>query len=163
MVNTAAAALKTQPHELAARIAQVQEQVKALEKELSAAKGKLASSQGDALLDSAVDVKGIKVLAVKLDGADAKILRDTMDKLKDKLKTAVIVLAALDGDKVQIAAGVTADSIGKVKAGDLANFVAQQVGGKGGGKPDMAMAGGTDASKLGAALASVQGWVTERV
>jgi alanyl-tRNA synthetase len=162
-VNTAAAALKTQPHELAARIAQVQEQVKALEKELNAAKGKLASSQGDALLDSAVDVKGIKVLAVKLDGADAKTLRDTMDKLKDKLKTAVIVLAAADGDKVQIAAGVTQDAIGKVKAGDLANFVAQQVGGKGGGKPDMAMAGGTDASKLGAALASVQGWVTERV
>jgi alanyl-tRNA synthetase len=161
-VNTAAAALKTQPHELAARIAQMQDQVKALEKELGAAKGKLASSQGDALVDSAVDVKGLKVLAVKLDGADAKTLRDTMDKLKDKLKTAVIVLAAVDGDKVQIAAGVTADSIGKVKAGDLANFVAQQVGGKGGGKPDMAMAGGTDASKLGAALASVQAWVAER-
>jgi alanyl-tRNA synthetase len=161
-VNTAAAALKTQPHELAARIAQMQDQMKALEKELGAAKGKLASSQGDALVDSAVDVKGLKVLAVKLDGADAKTLRDTMDKLKDKLKTAVIVLAAVDGDKVQIAAGVTQDAIGKVKAGDLANFVALQVGGKGGGKPDMAMAGGTDASKLGAALASVQGWVTER-
>jgi alanyl-tRNA synthetase len=162
-VNTAAAAFKTQPHELAARIAQVQAEVKALEKELAAAKGKLASSQGDSLVDSAVDVKGTKVLAVKLDGADAKTLRDTMDKLKDKLKTAIIVLAAVDGDKVQIAAGVTADSLGKVKAGDLANFVAQQVGGKGGGKPDMAMAGGTDASKLGAALASVQAWVTERL
>ena len=167
-VNTAAAAFKTQPHELAARIAQVQAEVKSLEKELAAAKGKLASSQGDSLMDSAVDVKGIKVLAVKLEGvgsgADAaKTLRDTMDKLKDKLKTAIIVLAAAEGDKVQIAAGVTADSIGKVKAGDLANFVAQQVGGKGGGKPDMAMAGGTDASKLGAALASVQAWVTERV
>jgi alanyl-tRNA synthetase len=161
-VNTAAAALKTQPHELAARIAQVQEQVKALEKELSAAKGKLASSQGDALLDSAVDVKGIKVLAVKLDGADARTLRDTMDKLKDKLKTAIIVLAAVDGDKVQIAAGVSSDCISKVKAGDLANFVAQQVGGKGGGKPDMAMAGGTDPSKLAAALASVHAWVGER-
>jgi alanyl-tRNA synthetase len=85
-----------------------------------------------------------------------------MDKLKDKLKTAVIVLAAVDGDKVQIAAGVTADSISKVKAGDLANFVAQQVGGKGGGKPDMAMAGGTDPSKLGTALASVQAWVAQR-
>jgi alanyl-tRNA synthetase len=162
-VNTAAATLKTQPHELAARIAQVQEQVKALEKELNAAKGKLASSQGDALLDSAVDVKGIKVLAVRLDGADAKTLRDTMDKLKDKLKTAVIVLAAVDGDKVQIAAGVTADSVGKVKAGDLANFVAQQVGGKGGGKPDMAMAGGTDPSQLGEALASVQAWVAAKI
>jgi alanyl-tRNA synthetase len=162
-VNTAAAAFKTQPAELAARIAQVQAEVKALEKELAAAKGKLASSQGDSLVDSAVDVKGIKVLAVKLEGADAKTLRDTMDKLKDKLKTAIIVLAAADGDKVQIAAGVTQDAVGKVKAGDLANFVAQQVGGKGGGKPDMAMAGGTDASKLGAALASVQAWVTERL
>jgi alanyl-tRNA synthetase len=90
-----------------------------------------------------------------LPGADAKTLRDTMDKLKDKLKTAAIVLAAVDGDKVQMAAGVTADSVGKVKAGELVNFVAQQVGGKGGGKPDMAMAGGTDASKLPAALASV--------
>ena len=110
----------------------------------------------------AVDVKGLKVLAAKLDGADAKTLRDTMDKLKDKLKTAAIVLAAVDGDKVQIAAGVTADSIGRIKAGELVNFVAQQVGGKGGGKPDMAMAGGTDASKLAGALASVQGWVQER-
>jgi alanyl-tRNA synthetase len=162
-VNQAAAALKSQPAELSARIAQLQADMKSLEKELSAAKGKLASSQGDELAGSAVDVKGIKVVAVKLEGADAKTLRDTMDKLKDKLKTAVIVLAAAEGDKVQIAAGVTADSIGKVKAGDLVNFVAQQVGGKGGGKPDMAMAGGTDASKLGAALASVQAWVTERV
>jgi alanyl-tRNA synthetase len=162
-VNSAAAAFKTQPAELVARIAHVQAEVKALEKELATAKGKLASSQGDELAGSAVDIKGLKVLAVKLDGADAKTLRDTMDKLKDKLKTAVIVLAAADGDKVQIAAGVTADSIGKVKAGDLANFVAQQVGGKGGGKPDMAMAGGTDASKLAAALASVQAWVAEKI
>ena len=111
----------------------------------------------------AVDVKGIKVLAAVLEGADAKILRETMDKLKDKLKTAAIVLAAIEGGKVQIAAGVTADSIGKVKAGELVNFVAQQVGGKGGGKPDMAMAGGTDAAAVPAALASVQAWVTERV
>jgi alanyl-tRNA synthetase len=162
-VAQAGALLKAQPQDLTARIAQVQDQVKALEKELAAAKGKLASAQGDELLSSAVDVKGIKVLAIKLDGADAKTLRDTMDKLKDKLKTAAIVLAAVDGDKVQLAAGVTADSMGKVKAGDLVNFVAQQVGGKGGGKPDMAMAGGTDASKLAAALASVQAWVAERV
>ena len=102
------------------------------------------------------------MLAARLDGADAKTLRDTLDKLKDKLKTAVIVLAAVDGDKVQIAAGVTADSIGRVKAGELVNFVAQQVGGKGGGKADMAMAGGTDPSRLGEALASVPGWVAER-
>jgi len=98
-----------------------------------------------------------------LPGADAKTLRDTLDKLKDKLKTAAIVLAAVDGDKVQLAAGVTADTTGKVKAGELVNFVAQQVGGKGGGKPDLAMAGGTDAKHLDAALASVQAWVTERL
>jgi alanyl-tRNA synthetase len=109
-----------------------------------------------------VDVKGIKVLAARLEGADAKTLRDTMDKLKDKLKSAAIVLAAVDGAKVQIAAGATADVMGKVKAGDLVNFVAQQVGGKGGGKPDMAMAGGTDATKLADALKSVQAWVAER-
>ena len=102
--------------------------------------------KGDELLAQAVDVNGIKVLAAKLDGADAKTLRDTMDKLKDKLKTAAIVLAAVDGGKVQIAAGVTADTMGRVKAGELVNFVAQQVGGKGGGKADMAMAGGTDAA-----------------
>ena len=103
------------------------------------------------------------MLAALLPGADAKTLRDTLDKLKDKLKTAVIVLAAVEGDKVQLAAGVTADTIGKVKAGELVNFVAQQVGGKGGGKADMAMAGGTDATHLNAALSSVQAWVTERL
>ncbi len=110
-----------------------------------------------------MDVGGLKVLAARLDGADAKTLRETLDKLKDKLKTAVIVLATVEGGRVQLAAGVTADSIGKVKAGDLVNFVAQQVGGKGGGKPDMAMAGGTDPAKLGAALASVRDWVAQRV
>ena len=161
-VQAAAGSLKASPAELQGRIGQVLDQVKTLEKEIAALKGKLASSQGDELATQAIDVKGLKVLAAKLEGADAKTLRDTMDKLKDKLKTAVIVLAAADGDKVQIAAGVTADSVGKVKAGELVNFVAQQVGGKGGGKADMAMAGGTDASKLGDALKSVQGWVAER-
>ena len=142
---------------------QVLDQVKSLEKEIAALKGKLASSQGDELMLQAVDIKGIKVLAARLEGADAKTLRDTMDKLKDKLKSAVIVLAAVDGDKVQIAAGVTSDSVGKVRAGELVNFVAQQVGGKGGGKADMAMAGGTEPAKLNGALKSVQGWVAERV
>jgi alanyl-tRNA synthetase len=136
---------------------------KAMEKELAAAKGKLASAQGDELMTQAVDVKGVKLLVAKLEGADAKTLRDTMDKLKDKMKTAVILLTAVDGEKVQIAAGVTADTVGKVKAGELASFVAAQVGGKGGGKPDMAMAGGTNAAALPAALASVHAWVTERV
>jgi alanyl-tRNA synthetase len=162
-VTQAAGALKAAPTELQGRIGQVLEQVRELEKEIAALKGKLASSQGDELLARAVDVKGIKVLAAQLEGADAKTLRETMDKLKDKLKTAAIVLAAVDGGKVQLAAGVTADSTGKLKAGELVNFVASQVGGKGGGKPDLAMAGGTDASKLGAALASVQAWVAERV
>jgi alanyl-tRNA synthetase len=162
-VTQAAGTLKTPAAELNTRLGQVLDQVKALEKEIAALKGKLASSQGDDLATQAVDVKGIKVLAAKLDGADAKTLRDTLDQLKNKLKTAAIVLAAVDGDKVQLAAGVTADSVGKVKAGELVNFVAQQVGGKGGGKPDMAMAGGTDASKLGAALASVQGWVADKL
>jgi alanyl-tRNA synthetase len=162
-VSQAAGALKAPTTELNARLAQVLDQVKALEKEVSALKGKVASAQGDELMTQALDVKGIKLLVAKLDGADAKTLRDTMDKLKDKMKSAVIVLAAVDGGKVNIAAGVTADNTGKVKAGELANFVAQQVGGKGGGKPDMAMAGGTDAAALPHALASVQAWVTERV
>jgi alanyl-tRNA synthetase len=155
--------LKASPSELNSRIAQVLDQVKSLEKEMAALKGKLASSQGDELMTQAADVKGVKVLAALLLGADAKTLRDTLDKLKDKLKTAAIVLAAVDGDKVQLAAGVTSDTTGKVKAGELVNFVAQQVGGKGGGKPDMAMAGGTDATNLNAALASVQAWVAERL
>jgi alanyl-tRNA synthetase len=162
-VSKAAGSLKASPAELNSRIAQVLDQVKFLEKEMAALKGKLASSQGDELMTQAADVKGVKVLAALLPGADAKTLRDTLDKLKDKLKTAVIVLAALEGDKVQLAAGVTADTIGKVKAGELVNFVAQQVGGKGGGKADMAMAGGTDATHLNAALSSVQAWVTERL
>ncbi|WP_395692418.1 alanine--tRNA ligase [Piscinibacter sp.] len=161
-VNAIAGTLKAAPAEVPARLAQVLEQVKSLEKELAALKGKLASSQGDELVAKAIDVKGLKVLAAQLDGADAKALRETLDKLKDKLKSAAIVLATVEGGKVQIAAGVTADAVGKVKAGELVNFVAQQVGGKGGGKPDMAMAGGTEPARLGAALASVRGWVAER-
>jgi len=162
-VEAAAGSLKANPAELQNRISQVLDHVKALEKEVAALKGKLASSQGDELMLQAVDIKGIKVLAALLEGADAKTLKGTMDKLKDKLKTAVIVLATVDGDKVQVAAGVTADSVGKIKAGELVNFVAIQVGGKGGGKADMAMAGGTDASKLPDALLSVHAWVTERI
>ncbi len=162
-VQGASSSLKASPSELQNRIGQVLDQVRSLEKEIAALKGKLASSQGDELMLKAVDVKGLKVLAALLEGADAKTLRDTMDKLKDKLKTAVIVLAAVDGDKVQIAAGVTSDSTGKVKAGELVNFVAQQVGGKGGGKADMAMAGGTEPAKLNDALRSVQAWVGGRI
>ncbi|KQM75385.1 alanine--tRNA ligase [Xylophilus sp. Leaf220] len=162
-VQTVASTLKAPTADVQGRLTQVLDQVRTLEKELAALKGKLASSQGDELVAQAVDVNGIQVLAALLPGADAKALRDTLDKLKDKLKTAAIVLASAEGGKVQLAAGVTADSVGKVKAGELVNFVAQQVGGKGGGKADIAMAGGTDPTALAAALQSVRGWVAERV
>jgi len=162
-VSGVAAALKATPAEVGTRVAAVLDQVRALEKEVAALKGKLASAQGDELLAQAVDVGGIKVLAAMLQGADAKALRETMDQLKNKLKSAAIVLAAVEGGKVQLAAGVTADRTGQVKAGELVNFVAQQVGGKGGGKPDLAMAGGTDAAKLPQALASVKGYVAAKL
>ena len=154
-----AALLKAQPQEVEARIAQVLDNVKALEKQLAQLKSKLAASAGDDLVNQAVDVNGVKLLAAKLEGVDAKGLRDTMDQLKNKLKSGVIVLAVVEGGKVQIAAGVTADLVGRYKAGELVNHVAQQVGGKGGGKPDMAMAGGTNPAGLDGALASVKDWV----
>ncbi|WP_175673117.1 alanine--tRNA ligase [Burkholderia ambifaria] len=162
-MNEAAAALKAQPSELTQRIAQVQDQVKSLEKELGALKSKLASSQGDELAQQATEIGGVYVLAATLDGADAKTLRETVDKLKDKLKSAAIVLAAVEGGKVSLIAGVTPDASKKVKAGELVNFVAQQVGGKGGGRPDMAQAGGTEPANLPGALAGVKGWVEERL
>ena len=158
-LQEAAGALKTNPEELTNRIAQVQDQVKSLEKELAALKSKLASGQGDELVTQAVDVDGIKVLAATLEGADVARLRETMDKLKDKLKTAAIVLASVADGKVSLIAGVTADATARVKAGELVNFVAQQVGGKGGGRPDMAQAGGTDPGNLAQALAGVVAWV----
>jgi alanyl-tRNA synthetase len=166
-VGSVAGNLKVTPAELPARVGAVLDQVRSLEKEIAALKGKLASAQGDELMAQAVELKGIKVLAAVLNGADAKTLRDTLDKLKDKLKTAAIVLAVVDGDRVQLAAGVTADLLARpgarLKAGELVNFVASQVGGKGGGKPDLAMAGGTDPAGLPKALASVAAWVGERV
>jgi alanyl-tRNA synthetase len=161
-LQEAAGALKTNPEELTTRISQVQDQVKALEKELAALKSKLAAGQGDELVTKAVDVNGIKVLAATLEGADVATLRETMDKLKDKLKTAAIVLASVTDGKVSLIAGVTADATAKVKAGELVNFVAQQVGGKGGGRPDMAQAGGTDPSGLPKALEGVSAWVAQR-
>ena len=162
-LNEAAAVLKANPEELTTKIASVQDHVKSLEKELAALKSKLAAGQGDELATKAVDVKGIKVLAATLEGADVARLRETMDKLKDKLKTAAIVLASVADGKVSLIAGVTADSTGKVKAGELVNFVAQQVGGKGGGRPDMAQAGGTDPAGLPKALDGVAAWVAEKI
>ncbi|WP_429497346.1 alanine--tRNA ligase [Robbsia andropogonis] len=162
-LNAAAQALKVQPAELTQRIAQQQEQVRALEKELGALKSKLASSQGDELLAQAVDVRGVQVLAAVLDGADAKVLRESVDRLKDKLKHAAIVLAAVVDGRVSLVAGVTPDASKQVKAGELVNMVAQQIGGKGGGRPDLAQAGGTDAAALPAALASVTAWVASKL
>jgi alanyl-tRNA synthetase len=163
LLNQAASELKAPVQELPAKIVQILDNVKSLEKELARLKSKLASSQGDDLAAQAIEISGFKVLAAILEGADANTLRETMDKLKDKLKSAAIVLATTNDGKVSLAAGVTADLIGKIKAGELVNHVASQVGGKGGGKPDMAMAGGTDANQLPKALASVKDWVASKV
>ena len=163
MLNRAAAALKSPPQEVGQKIAQIMDSVRGLEKELARFKSRLAASQGDELADQAADVKGVKVLAATLEGADAKALRETMDKLKDKLKSAAIVLAAVSDGKVSLIAGVTQNATGKIKAGELVNHVAQQVGGKGGGRPDMAQAGGNDPARLPEALASVRSWIEQRL
>ncbi len=163
LIAEAAAAFKAPAQELPGKIAQVLDNVKALEKELARLKSKLAAGQGDDLATQAVEVKGARVLAAVMEGADVGALRETMDKLRDKLKSAAVVLASTSDGKVTLIAGVTADLTGKVKAGELVNMVAQQVGGKGGGRPDMAQAGGTQPENLPAALASVAAWVGERL
>jgi alanyl-tRNA synthetase len=159
----AARALKAPMAEVPAKIAQILENVRALEKELSRLKGKFASSQGGDLAAQAVDVNGTQVIATTIEGADAKVLRETLDRLKGRLKTAAIVLGSTDGDKVTLIAGVTSDLTDRIRAGDLVNHVAAQVGGKGGGRPDMAQAGGTNPAGLPAALQSVRSWVAERL
>ncbi|MFY9315259.1 MAG: alanine--tRNA ligase [Burkholderiales bacterium] len=145
------------------KLTQEREERRNLEKEIARLRSKLAMGQGTDLASQAVEVKGTKVLAATIEGADAKTLREAMDKLKDRLKSAAIVLGAVSDGKVALIAGVTADLTGKVKAGELVNFVAQQVGGKGGGRPDMAQAGGTEPAKLGGALESVRPWVEQRL
>jgi len=162
-LQQAASALKTPAQEVTQKIGQIVDNVRQLEKELARLKSKLASSQGDDVAAQAVDVKGVKVLAATLEGADAKALRDAMDKLKGKLRSCALVLASSEGGKVTLLAGVSADLTAKVKAGELVNFVAQQVGGKGGGRPDMAQAGGNDPAKLPEALASVVDWVSAKL
>ncbi|PTR07170.1 alanyl-tRNA synthetase [Nitrosospira sp. Nsp5] len=156
-------AVKVQPREAAARITQILDNVKQLEKELARMKSKLASSQGDDLAGKAREVKGAKVLTVCLEDADSRTLRETLDKLKDKLKSCVVVLAAIEAERVKLIAGVSDDLTTKIKAGELINFVALQVGGKGGGRADMAQAGGTQPDNLPAALESVAGWVEQRL
>lgn len=163
LLATAAAKFKAPAQELPEKIDHLGETVKRLEKELAEAKAKLAAKQGDEALSAAQDVNGVKVLLTTLEGIDAKTLRETMDKFKSKFGSAVIVLAVTGGDKAQLCAGVTKDLIGKIKAGELVNFVAAQCGGKGGGKPDMAMAGASDVKALPAALESARAWIAEKL
>lgn len=158
-LREAADLLRAQPQELANRLTQIQEQVRTLEKELARYKSKVASSQGDDLAAQAVELSGIKVLAASVEGADAKVLRELADKLRDKLKSCALLLGSTSEGKVSLIAAVTPDVIGRIKAGELVNFVAAQVGGKGGGKPDLAQAGGTQPEKLPAALLGVADWV----
>ena len=162
-ISDIAALLKTKPEIVAEKVSQLSEKNRKLEKELESLKNKLASSAGDDLESAAVDVAGIKVLASRLEGADAKSLRDTVDQLKNKLGSAAVVLGAVDGDKVRLVAGVSKDQTTKIKAGELVNMVAQQVGGKGGGRADMAQAGGTEPEALDGALASVVDWIRDKL
>ena len=161
----AAAVLKTQPADLPDRIVLLQDQLKSLEKDLEQAKAKMASSAGHALADKAVVVgAGVKLLVTEVQGVEARDLRTMVDQLKDKLKPAIVLLAARGADgKISVVGGVTQDLTGKAKAGELVGFVASQIGGKGGGRPDMAMGGGTDAAALAGALDSVKAWVEGRV
>lgn len=163
LIADVAARLKAQPQEVSARLTQVLENVRTLERELNRLKSKLAASESVDLVDQAVTIKNTQVLSVRLAGADVKTLRETLDALKEKLGSAVIVLGSDTDDKVSLIAGVTADLNGRIKAGELVNFVALQVGGKGGGRADMAQAGGTLPAQLPKALASVAAWVEERL
>ena len=162
-VTQAAAVIKAPAAELPARLAQIMDNVKAMEKEIARLKSKLAASAGDDLAAKAVDIRGVKVLACTLEGADVTSLRETLDQLKGTLKSAAIVLASVDGAKVTLIAGVTADNTARIKAGELVNHVATQVGGKGGGRPDMAQAGGTNPAALPAALQSVNAFVEHKL
>jgi alanyl-tRNA synthetase len=162
-LNQMTSLLKTNRSSLEERLSQLLEQYRSIEKEVARLQAKLASSQGSDLAGQATEVKGIKVLAAKLDKVDLKQLRDTLDQLKNKLGTAAIVLATVQEDKISLVAGVTADATDRIKAGELVNHVAQQVGGKGGGRPEMAQGGGTDPAKLMEALASVVVWLETRL
>jgi alanyl-tRNA synthetase len=155
--------LKAPVTEIEARIAQLIDGARATERELARLKARAAASAGDDLAGTAVDVKGAKVVAASLDGADVKALRETIDQLKGKLKSAAIVLGSVADGKVTLIAGVTGDLTSRVKAGELVNHVARQVGGKGGGRADMAQAGGSNPAALPGALQSVRGFVEQRL
>ncbi|MDH4054996.1 MAG: alanine--tRNA ligase [Gammaproteobacteria bacterium] len=158
-----ASALRSQPDQAAAKVEQLIKRNKELEKELAAAKQALVTGKGSDPFGDVQEIGGVKVMAARMDGADAKTLRDAVDRYKDKLGSAVVVLGSVEGAKVHLAAGVSKDNIGKIKAGDLIKPVAEQVGGKGGGRPDFAQAGGTDTGALDQALESVGPWVAKRL
>ena len=158
-----AALLKTPENELDKRAAQLLEQLRGMEKELAALKAQQAAVRGVELATQAQELGGAKLLVARLDGADASALRSVVDQLKSKLKSAVILLVSVDGDKVQLAAGVTPDLTARIKAGELVNIAAQAVGGKGGGRPDFAMAGGTQPQATDAALAAGRDFITQRL
>ena len=162
-LSAIAGLVKGSRDDVATKVEALVERSRKLEKELEQLKSKLASSQGDDLVNQAVEINGIKVLAAKLEGGDAKGLRDIVDQLKNKLGQAAVVLATVDGDKVSLAAGVTQGETKLIKAGELVNHVAQQIGGKGGGRPDMAQAGGNNPAALDSALASVSAWIESKL
>jgi alanyl-tRNA synthetase len=161
-LQAVAQTLKVSPEAAPPRLKQVLERSHQLEKELSAMKSSLASSGSDSLLDNVKDINGIKVLSARMDDVDASDLRDSVDHLKDRLGSAIIVLSSVDGDKVRIAVGVSKDLTTRIKAGNLVNFVASQVGGRGGGRPDFAQAGGNRPDLLDEALSSVSAWVADQ-
>jgi len=163
LLGDAAAAFKSPVAELPGKIAQALDHAHALEKEVARLKSKLAASQGDTLAAQAADIKGVRVLAAEIDGADVVTLRELADKLRDRLRSAAVVLAAVADGRVTLIAAVTPDLVKRVRAGDLVNHVAQQVGGKGGGRPDLAQAGGNDPARLPVALASVAEWLDARL
>jgi alanyl-tRNA synthetase len=155
--------LRSTPDQAAARVEQLLRRTKDLEKDLAAAKQALVTGQATDHFDAVEEIGGIKVLTTRMDGADAKTLRDAVDRFKDKLQNGVVVLGSVDDGKVRLAAGVTKNNTDKIRAGDLIKPVAEQVGGRGGGRPDFAQAGGNDPSKLDSALKSVPGWVAEQL
>ncbi len=163
MLQAAAQSLKAQPQELGAKLAQIMDHVKTLERELSQLKSRLAQNLGADLAAQARDIAGVRLLTAALPEGEPKALRETADKLRDQFKSCVLVLAGVQADKVHLIAAVSADLSKRIKAGDLVNFVAAQVGGKGGGRADMAQAGGTQPAQLPGALASVEAWLKERL
>ncbi|MBV8062080.1 MAG: alanine--tRNA ligase, partial [Nevskia sp.] len=162
-LRDAAAALRSGRDDIVDKIQQLQERNKQLEKDLAALKGKLASSAGSDLAGQAREIKGVKVLSARVDGVEGNDLRNLLDQLKNKLGSGIVLLGTANGPKVSLIAGVTADLTARVKAGELVNMAATQVGGKGGGRPDMAQAGGTQPEKLDAALDSAYEWVGQRL